>query len=205
MSLELKSSSKSLVPTRKRRVAKSPLRRMPLLNEMLVKSRWEYGQLASGTSGILSAADISPSIQNSSEYSTLNVLFSEVRLVSCAVVFGPNYNTSQTPTLTTAIVGTAMDDNQNNHASTPLTITQVQNLAKKKNFTIGQYTDSVRRYQMLVPRRLEFSLIGADAPSTPTPWAGSPGCVRIFADHCQTSTNYLIVYVETIHHLRGRH
>ncbi len=208
MSLELKtSSSKSRGPMRKRRMPRAPRwgPSRPLLNEVLVNSRWEYGQLASNSSGVLSAADISPSIATASEYSNFAVLFSECKLVSCRVVFGPSYNTSQTPTLTTAIVGTAMDDNLNSHASTPLTITQVQNLARKKQFTIGQYTASVRQYQMMVPRALEFSLIGSDAPSTPTPWAGSPGCVRIFADHCQTSTNYLIIYVETVHHLRGRH
>lgn len=203
---DIKTTTKSTSKVKpRRRARRSPVTRQPLLNEVLVSSRWEYGQLASASTGILSASDISPSFANTSEYSTWNVLFSEVKLVRCRVLFGPNYNTSSTPTLATAMVGTAMDDNQNSHASTPLTITQVQNLARKRTFTIGNFTNKQIAYDMLVPRSLEFSLIGSDAPSTPTPWAGSPGCVRIFANHCQTSINYLDVVVETVHWLRGRH
>lgn len=176
----------------------------PLLNEMLVQSRWEYGQLSSNTAGIISDAGISPSIASSSEYSTLTSLFTEVKLISCKVTFTPQINGSVGVTGVNCIIGTHMLTNLNNHPSPPLVVADVQNLDRKRSFYVGNYANKVFTYRMKVPQDLGFSNVSADAPVAPTPEWGSPGCVRIFGDHATVSLNYLVVWVETIHYLRGR-
>lgn len=176
-------------------------RRLPS-NEMIIESRWNYGQITSGTAGLISAADISPSIANSVEYSTLQALFNEVRCLTCTVSFGPTVTT--TAGVGMLLVGTQMQANQTTHDSTPLSVTQVINLDRKKEYVIGSSQIRIHHYRMKVPRGLEFSSITADAPATVTPYAGSPGCVYIYAAALTANVVYMNIYVTTRHHLRGR-
>lgn len=198
------SKSSSSFRGRKRRMGSSPFPRSLKSNEMIYESRWEFGQLSSGTSGVISAASISPSIANTSEYSVIQNLFTEVRLLTCKVEFGPAVQTTTNTTSITMVCGTALLANGTTHASTPLAITDVQNLDRKSIFPMGLYVDRIHRYNMSVPKALEFSSITADAPATPTPWAGSPGCVYLFGDHATVSTPYLVVWVTARWHLRSR-
>ena len=158
--------------------------------------------MTAGTSGLISAADISPSIANSAEYSTLQSLFSEIRCISCHVDFGPTVTT--TAGVGTLLVGTQMQANQTTHDSTPLSVTQVTNLDRKKEYVIGSSQIRIYRYRMKIPKDLEFSSITADAPATVTPWAGSPGCTYIYASALTANVVYMNIYVTTRHHLRGR-
>jgi len=198
--MEVKKSFQAI----KRRAKKSGPQRMLRLNEMLLQSRWEYSQLNSNSAGILSDAGISPTIQGSSEYSTISSLFTEIRLISCRVIIAPNFNPASAITATVAIIGTHLVSNATTHPSPPLAATDVQNLDRKVRMSVGGYATRSLRYKMKVPPGLEFSNIAADAPATPTPWAGSPGCVRIYADHCTVSVPYVVIWIETMHHVRGR-
>ncbi len=176
--------------------------RKPLINEMIYETRWQYGALSSGTSAILSAADISPSIANTVEYSNITALFGEVRLLSCLIEFGPTC--TSTAGIGTLIVGTQMQANQNSHATPPLSASQVENLDKKRQYVIGATQMKVYNYRMRVPKNLDFASITADAPATVTPWAGSPGCVYVYSSALTASAPYLTVYVQARYHLRGR-
>lgn len=189
---------------RRRRTIKTGPSRAPLMNEMLVQSRWEYAQLVSNTAGVVSDAGISPSIASSTEYGTLQSLFTEVKLLSCKVTFTPQINGSVGVTGIDCIIGTHMLTNLNNHPSPPLVAADVQNIDRKRSFYVGNYANRVYTYHMYVPKNLGFANITGDAPVSPTPEWGSPGCVRIFGNHATVSQNYLVVWVETVHHLRGR-
>lgn len=172
-------------------------------NSMVYTTRWNYGQITAGTSGIASASDMSPSIANSIEYSTINALFSEVKLLSAVFIFSPSFNTT-TSTTGRLVCGTQMQANQNTHASTPLTLSQVINLARVVDFNVGPGQTRSYRYRMVVPKNLEYASITADAPATVTPWAGSPGCVYVYGDHLQTGQSIVNVDVFCTYHLRGR-
>lgn len=187
-------------PRRKRRQRGPP--RQPLNNEMVIESRWQYGVMTSSATGVITAADISPSIANSVEYSTLQSLFNEIRCLSCTVDFGPTVTT--TAGVGVLLVGTQMQANQNTHDATPLSISQVVNLDRKKEYVIGSSQMRIYKYKMKIPANLEFSAITSDAPATVTPFAGSPGCTYIYASNLTASVVYLNIYVTTRHHLRGR-
>ncbi len=196
--------TKTLVRQRNRR-RRNGMTRMPAqvaLNEMLYDFTWHYGSLAASTAGVISAADISPTIQNSTEYASLLNIFGESKLVSCTVTAGPLCNT--TSISSTIVIGTKLSVNANSHDTPPLTSSQVENLDRKKTWPVGPFQVRALNYQMKVPRGLEFSLITADAPSTQTPWAGAPGCVYIFGFGASASQGYLDIYVRCRHHLRSR-
>jgi hypothetical protein len=86
--------------------------------------------------------------------------------------------------------------------TTPTSALNVQNLENKAEVV----TNLVRPfdYFMVVPGGLEFSSIVNDVPSTPTPYAGSPGCVCLWGDNMTPSTAYFRVHVTAKWHLRGR-
>lgn len=182
--------------------------RIPLMGlsggqNMTITCRYDYGEVKSGTAGSISIADISPTIQNMSEYSTIASLFSEIKLLACTIVF--------TNTCTSAsvngrvIIGTQLQANYNSHATPPLVSTQVENLAAVKYLSIGySIFDAPFRYKMVVPQGLEYASISADAPATVTPWAGSPGCVYVFGDGLSASFQYFRVDVIATYAFRGR-
>jgi len=171
------------------------------LNEMMYSTRWEYGGLSTGTAGTIAQGNCSPSIQNSSEYSVLQNLFTEVKLVRAVVVF-----TGQAQSLTTVVqsrlwVGTNMIFTAATF-TTPTSVTNVQNLTK----VVQVPSNLVRsyRYRFPVPPGLEFSNITQDSPTTATPWAGSPGNVVWWGDGFTVSQAYYRVDVEAVFHMRGR-
>ena len=176
----------------------------PGANDMIFTSRWEYGQLSSGTTGVISAANIAPTIQSTSEYSVLGTMFNEIKLLRCTIIFTPCINAGGSVTSGRLMVGTNMYANATTHASTPLAATDVQNLARVRFIPVGTNVNTAVQYQMVVPRDLEFSGITQDAPSAPTPFAGSPGAVYIFANHLTVSVSYLVVDIQATWHLRGR-
>ncbi len=176
----------------------------PGANMMVFTSRWQFGQLTSGTSGILSASSIAPTITSSSEYSIVGSMFTEVKLLAATVIISPQVNAGSSVTSGRLIMGTNMIANATTHASLPLAITDVQNLAKVRFYVLSQYNNNVFQYQMPVPRNLEFAGITQDAPVAPTPWAGSPGAVYVFANNLTVSTTYAIVDIQATWMLRGR-
>jgi len=172
-------------------------------NEMRLKTAWSHAALVSGTTGTLSDF-ISPTIQNSNEYSTVASLFTEVKLLGMVIHLIPKIPTLAASTATAAstlTVGTRYDVNMNT-ASVPTTLDQVINSSHVIDFS----TASLRtlKYRMSVPRGLEFSVISQDAPNPGTPWAGSPGVVLFFGTGYIPSTNYFDVRVYASYHLRGR-
>ncbi len=187
------------IATRRKRSKNIP--RAVGLNSMLYKTQWEYGGLSTGTSGTIARGDISPTIANSSEYSLLQSLFTQVRLLRCTVIF-----TGQAQSLSTVSQGRMFCSTNMIFTAatntTPTSALQVQN--QTRVFTITTNSVTPVRYLMPVPSDLEFSNITSDSPSTPTPWAGSPGCVCLWADNLTPSTAYFRVDVEAVYHLRGR-
>jgi len=200
--MDIKSLTMSQSKSKQRKARKFALPATVRDNEIIFKSRWNYGQLSTGTSGVLSASDISPSISNSSEYTPLQSIFTEVRLVSFKAMFGPS-NQSGSATIT-VVLGTNLLANKAVHTSTPLAATDVQNLEKKRQFQASQGHPVIYEYKMPVPPRLDFTNITADAPSPQQPWAGSPGCIYVYAAHGTVSSGYLDVWCEARWHLRGR-
>jgi len=180
--------------------AYSPPRGMAI-NSLLLKGSWYYGPLSTSTSGTISRGNISPSISSSSEYSVLQSLFTELRLVAATIVFTPTTQTSSTLVQGRMIIGTNMLFNGTTF-TTPTSATNVQNTTH----VVDLDTYGVRsfRYNMVVPTSLEYLSITGDIPTIPAPFAGSPGCVCVWADNLTVSTNYFQVDIHAIWHLRGR-
>jgi len=178
--------------------------RLPRLNEMVVKWSIAAGTLATSTSGIISSSSFSPTIANSSEFSAYSTMFTEVKLLRCWFIFNGKQQSGNTgsPVLQGRItVGTNMVANANSHTN-PASQAQVCNLTRVKR--ISTYSTSPQRYNFAVPGILDFANISADAPSTVTPWAGSPGALYIYGDNLTASTDYIDVDMICVHRLRGR-
>jgi hypothetical protein len=100
------------------------------------------------------------------------------------------------------VIGTRLDANAN-HLTAPTSWSGVLNTTNTKEvFSANNNNRTV--VELVVPRQLEHSNIDADAPSTPTPWAGSPGAWYVYGDGFSNSTAYFIVTVSAMWHLRGR-
>jgi len=179
------------------------LPRTPMLDQMCQRHTWDYGVLTSGTTGIISFSDMSPSISNFTEYSVLSSLFTEVKLLSAFAEFAPLDNISSSHAQGLLYVGTNMGFNKNSN-TTPTSVSQVENLNLMKTVS----TSIVRpvRVRMKVPKGLDFTLITADAPATETPWAGSPGCIVGISGSgtLANSVRYFYVRFTAIHWFRGR-
>lgn len=170
------------------------------VGHLVHESRWEYGGASSGTAGTISIGDISPSIQNSSEYSILQSLFTEVKLISCVVSF-VGQTQGSTIRQGSILIGTNMLQNGTTF-TTPTSINDVANLDRKRE--VSTFLTRPLRYRMVVPRGLEFSGITNDMPTVPLPYAGSPGVVKVWGDNLDTSTGYFIIHVTARWMLRGR-
>lgn len=168
---------------------------------MFYKTSWTAGTLSAGTTGII-ATSLSPSIASSSEYSGLQTFFNEVKIVSATLLFTTIQSTASGPKQGRIMIGTNMLANYTTF-TTPTSYVSVQNLARK--VTISSSEIKPVRYRFLVPKNLEYSSLTADAPSTPTPWAGTPGAVYIYGDGFTNSDAYYTVdWENVIFHLRGR-
>ncbi len=177
----------------------NPRSRIPL-NEMVVQTSWTKGSLSSGTTGSVNSWT-SPSIISSSEYSVYQALFTEVKLVSCKMIFTPTQATNGSVLHNTLVVATNMLENETT-AVTPTGFGDVTNGTRPVRIA----SVSVRpfTYSMPVPPGLEFANLVADAPSPATPWAGSPGVVKWFGTGFTASTVYWTCHVVCVFHLRGR-
>lgn len=177
--------------------------RIPLsirTDQMYYSSTWNHSALSSDSKTGLLADWYSFSIQNSSEYSILASLFTECRLHSASVHFVPTQSANGSVLHGLLMIGTNMAENINN-SSTPASFTDVQNLQKVQETTtldIRPFT-----YNMRVPR-LTYSVISIDSPATSTPWAGSPGVVKVLSTPLTASTNYFQVHQYAVWELRGR-
>lgn len=184
---------------RRPRKGKKKVPRGMSVNEMMYRGGFEFGPVSSGTTGQISDA-YGFSISSASEYSVLQNLFTECKLVSMVfrfVCLTPN-GAQNFPEV---ILGVNRSMNSTT-SSTPTSYSSVQNLMKSRVFSSFRTTPYA--YRIPVPRGLEYSLITADAPATITPWAGSPGALLVWADHASNSTNYFTGFVVGIWHLRGR-
>jgi len=194
--------TKSAKPRRRRRRGGKVPRSMAT-NEMIYKSSWEYGTISSGTTGSIAVSNINGSIQNSSEYSPISSVFGEIKLLSMTATF----TAIQLTPGTTAILqghmwcGTNMsfNGNFNTNPTSPNGVTNLTQVQKLATFTVKP-----RVVRMYVPKNLEFTVITIDAPSTPTAWAGSPGCLVCWGDGLTNSTAYFKVDVTAVWHLRAR-
>jgi len=171
-------------------------------NEMMYKTSWTQSALAAGTTGTISAS-ISPSIQNSTEYSTMQSIFTEVKLLKFIVNFTPTQSTNGIVNHSNTVVGTNMVMNLNVFTP-PTAYLGVENSSNVVTFNTAAVR--VLRYRAKVPPRgeLDFANIVADAPNPVTPWAGSPGAVLVFAANLTSSTVYYQVNCYAWFHLRGR-
>jgi len=168
---------------------------------MMYLTRWEAkNELATGTAGTISAT-YSPSIQSSSEYSVLQNLFTEIRMVSGTFTFTPIGVTNTTIEHGRLWVGTNMIFTFATFTN-PTASTQVQNTTRATR--VPTFITRAFRYRFPVPPKLEFANITADSPSTATPWAGSPGALVVWADSLSASTKYFNVDFSGVYHLRGR-
>lgn len=194
--MDIKVSAKKRMK-RPRRKTKFPMR---VRDGNVIPYKYSYAAIiASGTTGIVSNS-LSPTIQNSSEYSTLQALYTEIKLLKCNIIF-----TSMVPNTTTGqsrvVVATNM--NMNNSVFTlPAALSDVQNSKNVKIFPSS--APFPRVYRMFIPRFLEYSNIVADAPNPVTPYAGSPGIVQVYGSGFNNSTNVFTVDIICWFMLRGR-
>jgi len=181
---------------------KQVIARTPMLNEMIYRWTVEGGDLVSGTTGAISFVS-SPTLQNSSENTSIQTLFSEVRLISYRVVYTPTQSVNSSVLQSTFIVGTNMVFNNTTNSS-PAAFTAVQNL--KNSRSIASCNVRPISVSMFVPKNLEFlsTATGSDVPTIPAPYAGSPGCLVGYGTGFTNSTTYFKEQQIVIMHLRGR-
>ncbi len=192
-------------PKRKRGGTRSRMRRTTSLvsqpvNTMVYRTSFQLGPLSSGTTGAM-AESFGLSISSSSEYSTLQNIFTEVRLISAVIRFAAVQSNGSTTTQGIVWIGTNLVMNGTTF-TLPSAVSNVSNCTRALTFP----TNIVRPfiYVVPVPPALEFSNLTADAPATVTPWAGSPGVVQMWADHLTNSTAYLMASMQCTYLLRGR-
>ncbi len=180
-----------------------PMMGLPGAQTCLITCRVPYGTVSSGTSGILSVADVSPTIQGFTEYSTLSSLYGEIKLMACTIVVS---NACSSASINGRVMmGTQMQASAASHASTPLVASQVENLARVKYFNVGySIFDRAINYRMVVPRQLDWADISRDSPNPPTPFAGCPGVVYLYGDNLSASFQYIKIDIIATFMLRGR-
>ncbi len=183
-----------------RRPKKSSPKKCLILNEMKYKYRREIGNLTSTASGNITSF-VGFSIQGSTEYSNLSAIFTTVKLLNVTVTITPLIPTSTASAHSRIILSTRWDNNENT-AANPANIDGVQNGNKVQTMLSSSIRPLV--YRPPLPKSLDFAAIGSDAPSTVTPWAGSPGAVMIWGNGFSNSTLYFKVDMEGVYHVRGR-
>lgn len=177
--------------------------RKALTNSMILSTSWTEGPMTASTTGSI-ASTIGVSISNAPEYSSLASLFTEVKILKATIFFTPKASTSNTGTAVLqgrVWVGTNMLYNSN-FGTTPTDYKDVLNLPNRKVVV----TSSVRptSVRLKIPPGLEFANIAADAPSTVTPWAGSPGVWQVYGGSLSASQEYFDLDIRAVYQLRGR-
>jgi len=175
-------------------------KQLPMPNEIIIESAWSEIDLVSGTTGELSYS-IAPSIQNTTEYASLSGLFTEVKLLKATYTFYA-VQANSTSTLHSKL---SMGANMIFTAPTfslPTAYASVLNL--RKPVTINTWRVSPFTYNYTVPPGIEFANINNDSPTVPTPYAGSPGALVLYANDLSVTTNYFRVNAKAKWHLRSR-
>lgn len=207
--MDVKTITRSSRPPRRR----APGRRNPRVPAMypndkrlsiiFYQAAWTNAAIVSSTSGMISS-NHAPTIQNSSEYSSISNIYARVRLIAFQTTitsYVPN-DVSATTLHNRVLVGYDVDMNATTN-TLPTQAIEVENLTRVK------LVMSASRYPVTywadVPPNLEYSLINADAPTLPSPFAGSPGVVKIFGLGFTASTQYLNVHCRAIWQLTSRH
>lgn len=198
------------MPTRRSRAFRNPSIPLPLANtnRMSFTTSWTVGLISSSTAGNLissaAGAVLSPTIQNASEYGSVNTLFREIKLKRFQLIFTSTQMTpgSSNVNHSTMVIGTNITANANNIPSIS-NFNNVQNSANRKY--INTYRTEPFIYEAYVPPDLEFSNIDNDAPSTATPYAGSPGIVTFYCTGLNASAGYFYVTATAHYILRGRY
>lgn len=188
-------------PRRKAGTGSVRYRPVPPLNETIIRGGWTGTAIVSSTTGTISAS-YSPSIQNSAEYSTINSLYTEVRLVSFRMVLTPLVCYDTILTQSRVWVGYNMAATDATHTN-PTSMAQVTNLTNSRVLNSQKATPT--HFKAPIPRNLEFSLMANDSPTLATPYAGSPGMFLIYGDgFSATATGYWRVDLLAVWHCRGR-
>jgi hypothetical protein len=195
--LDVKMSKQAVKKKSKRR--KTPISQ-PSLNHMFYSASWTVTTLTAGTSGQISMAS-GFSISNSSEYSNLQTIFSEVRLRRVTFSFSCRFP-QDTGVHSRAQCGTRMEANQTTFTN-PSAFTDVQNLAGRREFT--DCFNGLVNVRAVVPKQLDFTSLVADVPTLVSPWAGSPGSLYLYGDGFTVSRDVFTVVVRGTWELRGRH
>jgi len=171
----------------------------PTLNTCLFKGSFENSAIASGTTGNISFTS-SPSIASSTEYSTLQNLFTEVKLFAWRVYITATQAANGLVNHGQVNIGINMLQNLSVFVN-PSGITSVENLTQARVISTLDVRPFI--FNIAVPK-LEYSSITADAPSPVTPWAGSPGVLQYWSTGLTVSTVYLDSQVQCVWFLRGR-
>jgi hypothetical protein len=163
-------------------------------------SSWTAPGLSSNSSGVI-ISTIGASISSSFEYTTLQALYTEVRLVKLQMTLSPIQSTNTAVSHGRIRIGTNILMNSTTYTA-PTGYSSVDNTSKVR--TALTYMVRPMVYNMVVPRGLDYSNLVSDAPATVTPWAGSPGVIQIYGGGLNVSTNYFFVDIKAWYHLRGR-
>jgi hypothetical protein len=163
-------------------------------------SSWTAPGLSSNSSGVI-ISTIGASISSSFEYTQLQALYTEVRLVKLQMTLSPIQSTNTAVSHGRIRIGTNILMNSTTYTA-PTGYSSVDNLSKVR--TALTYMVRPMTYNMVVPKRLDYSNLVSDAPATVTPWAGSPGVIQIYGGGLNVSTNYFFVDIKAWYHLRGR-
>ncbi len=170
----------------------------------ILRTTYTSAGFTSGTDGTISSS-ISASIQSASEYSVLSSLYREVKLMSQSLSFfwlNPYATSGTSATTGLMCCGTDMSMNGTTFTS-PTTYIEVYNCTDRRWFcrtNPGQIT-----FRRRVPRDLEHTLISADCPTLPVPFAGSPGVIQVLSVGNNPSTLLTTPLIITAtYHLRAR-
>ncbi len=191
-------------PARRRRRRTATIPRQPRIAETIIPVGWTNSSISTGTSGAISTT-FGLSCQEATEYTSLANLFQEVKLVSASWTF---ISGRPTDTVTASLqVFMAFDVRYNsNTATAPASRDAVLH---NNTWKVWNPIGAVKTFTYVAPskqlRDLDFTKIDADAPTLPTPFAGSPGVLMLYADSGAVSTGYATLLTQASYWVRGRH
>jgi len=171
------------------------------VNEVIYRCSWTGPLLTAGTAGAISSSGLGFSIQNSTEYSALSTIYSEVKLISAKICLSPRGANSLT-NISRIMGGYHVEYNTTTNTP-PTQFSSVANTQRR--FTVCSNIIIPFVYRVPVPQGLEYTAINADCPTLPTPFAGSPGVIMIYGTNFQASADYFTLdYLDVTYHVKGR-
>jgi len=175
--------------------------RAPRLNETVIRVGWTNSAVSSGTASTISQTS-GFSIQESTEYSALANLFGEVKLLSAQMIFISGRATDTT----TADAQIYMGYDIRYNSVTTTNPTSRANQLVLPAFRVWNPSGAIKPLiiRVPIPKNLDFTRIDLDTPSTPIPYAGSPGVWSLWADGTAASTGYASSDTRAVFWLRYR-